>query len=77
MMQFLQIVKTGFFNSTIPSSEQHSVHPEQVRPGISLPLGTILICGICFISRAHHAVDLKKPGPLADYRDTQRTYHLS
>ena len=52
MTQCLQILKTGFFSSTIPSNEQHSVHPEQVRslPLTSLPLAAILIGGPCFIT---------------------------
>src|ERR1700719_809688 len=57
MTQCLQILKTGFFNSTIPSSEQHSVHPEQVRslPPTSPLLAAILIWGPCFISISLHS----------------------
>src|SRR5262249_2352397 len=50
MTQCLQILKTGFCNSTIPSSEQHSVHPEQVRSlTLLLPFIVRLTCGPCFI----------------------------
>jgi len=49
MTQYLQFLKTGFFNSTIPNSEQHSVHPEQVRSLTSLPFVVKLTRGPGFI----------------------------